>query len=151
MWMGTLSRDLRIGEWRSEAFPTGSADNVTAQIDAETWYNSPLGSTSGTFVFTYHNGHWEYNEQEVSLPMVFLWLGGGPSEGSTITVLYTVTEGGAKNIESIQFVDARPVIGAKFIMFHNNRLYLAGFRNDPNLVRSPPLKAEGPNFTQVPL
>lgn len=142
---------FRIGEWRSEAFPTGSADNVTAQIDAETWYNSPLGSTSGTFVFTYHNGHWEYNEQEVSLATYGISLvGGGPSEGSTITVLYTVTEGGAKNIESIQFVDARPVIGAKFIMFHNNRLYLAGFRNDPNLVQVSSIEAEGPNFTQFP-
>ena len=142
---------FRIGEWRSEAFPTGSADNVTAQIDAETWYNSPLGSTSGTFVFTYHNGHWEYNEQEVSLATYGISLvGGEPSEGSTITVLYTVTEGGAKNIESIQFVDARPVIGAKFIMFHNNRLYLAGFRNDPNLVQVSSIEAEGPNFTQFP-
>ena len=142
---------FKIGEWRSEAFPTGSADNVTAQIDAETWYNSPLGSTSGTFVFTYHNGHWEYNEQEVSLATYGISLvGGGPSEGSTITVLYTVTEGGAKNIESIQFVDARPVIGAKFIMFHNNRLYLAGFRNDPNLVQVSSIEAEGPNFTQFP-
>ena len=142
---------FKIGEWRSEAFPTGSADNVTAQIDAETWYNSPLGSTSGTFVFTYHNGHWEYNEQEVSLATYGISLvGGEPSEGSTITVLYTVTEGGAKNIESIQFVDARPVIGAKFIMFHNNRLYLAGFRNDPNLVQVSSIEAEGPNFTQFP-
>ena len=142
---------FRIGEWNSSEFPTGSADNVTAQIDAETWYNSPLGSTSGTFVFTYHNGHWEYNEQEVSLATYGISLvGGGPSEGSTITVLYTVTEGGAKNIESIQFVDARPVIGAKFIMFHNNRLYLAGFRNDPNLVQVSSIEAEGPNFTQFP-
>lgn len=142
---------FRIGEWNSSEFPTGSADNVTAQIDAETWYNSPLGSTSGTFVFTYHNGHWEYNEEEVSLATYGISLvGGGPSEGSTITVLYTVTEGGAKNIESIQFVDARPVIGAKFIMFHNNRLYLAGFRNDPNLVQVSSIEAEGPNFTQFP-
>lgn len=142
---------FKIGEWNSSEFPTGSADNVTAQIDAETWYNSPLGSTSGTFVFTYHNGHWEYNEQEVSLATYGISLvGGGPSEGSTITVLYTVTEGGAKNIESIQFVDARPVIGAKFIMFHNNRLYLAGFRNDPNLVQVSSIEAEGPNFTQFP-
>lgn len=142
---------FRIGEWNSSEFPTGSADNVTAQIDAETWYNSPLGSTSGTFIFTYHNSHWEYNEQEVSLATYGISLvGGGPSEGSTITVLYTVTEGGAKNIESIQFVDARPVIGAKFIMFHNNRLYLAGFRNDPNLVQVSSIEAEGPNFTQFP-
>lgn len=142
---------FKIGEWVSRAFPTGSADSVTAQIDAETWYNSPLGNTGGTYIFTYHNGHWEYNEAEVSLSTYGISLvGGSPSEGSTITVLYTVAEGGAKNIESVQFVDARPVIGAKLIMFHNNRLFLAGFRNDPNLVQVSAIEAEGPNFTMFP-
>lgn len=142
---------FKIGEWVSESFPTGSADNVTAEIDAETWYNSDLGSTSGTYIFTYHNGHWEYNESEVSLATYGITLvGGGPSEGSTITVLYTVTEGGTKTIESIEFVDARPVIAASLIMFHNNRLYLAGFRNDPNLVQISSIEAEGPNFTLFP-
>ena len=142
---------FKIGEWQSEAFPTGSADNVKAEINAETWYNSPLGGTSGTYIFEYHNGHWEYNESEVSLATYGISLvGGGPSEGSTITVLYTVAEGGAKNIESIQFVDARPVIGAKLIMFHNNRLFLAGFRADPNLVQVSSIEAEGPDFTSFP-
>lgn len=142
---------FKIGEWQSTAFPTGSADNVTAEIDAETWYNSPLGGASGTYIFEYHNGHWEYNESEISLATYGISLvGGGPSEGSTITVLYTVAEGGAKNIESIQFVDARPVIAAKLIMFHNNRLFLAGFRSDPNLVQVSAIEAEGPNFTMFP-
>lgn len=142
---------FKIGEWASSTFPTGSADNVTAEIDNETWYNSDLGSTSGTYIFTYHDGHWEYNDAEISLTTYGITLiGGSPSEDSTITVLYTVAEGGAKNIESIQFVDARPVIGAKFIMFHNNRLFLAGFRNDPNLVQVSAIEAEGPNYTQFP-
>ena len=142
---------FKIGEWISSAFPTGSADNVNAQIDAETWYNSPLGSTSGTYIFVYHNGHWEYNDAEVSLATYGITLvGGGPSEGSTITVLYTVAEGGTKNIESIEFVDARPVIAASLIMFHNNRLFLSGFRNDPNLVQISSIEAEGPNFTLFP-
>ena len=142
---------FKIGEWISSAFPTGSADSVTAQIDAETWYNSDLGSTSGTYIFTYTGGHWEYNETTISLATYGISLvGGGPSEGSTITVLYTVSDGGTKTIESIQFVDARPVIGAKFIMFHNNRLFLAGFRNDPNLVQVSAIEAEGPNFTMFP-
>ena len=142
---------FKIGEWVSQAFPTGSADNVTAQIDADTWYNSPLGSTGGTYIFTYHNGHWEYNGAEVSLATYGITLvGGGPSEDSTITVLYTVSTGGTKTIENIQFVDARPVIGAKFIMFHNNRLFLAGFRADPNLVQVSSIEAEGPNFNLFP-
>lgn len=142
---------FKIGEWVSSSFPTGSADSVTAQINAEIWYNSDLGSTSGTYIFTYSNGSWTYNENNISLATYGITLvGGGPSEGSTITVLYTVAEGGAKNIESIQFVDARPVIGAKLIMFHNNRLFLAGFRNDPNLVQVSSIEAEGPNFTMFP-
>lgn len=142
---------FKIGEWSSTAFPTGSADDVTAQIDAETWYNSDLGSTSGTYIFTYHNSQWEYNEAAISLATYGITLvGGGPSEGSTITVLYTVTEGGTKTIESIEFVDARPVLGASLIMFHNNRLYLAGFRSDPNLVQVSAIDAEGPNYTQFP-
>jgi hypothetical protein len=142
---------FKIGEWISSAFPDGSADNVQAQIDEDTWYNSPLGSTGGTYIFTYHNGNWEYNSSPVSLATYGISLiGGGPSEDSTITVLYTVTTGGTKTIESIQFVDARPVLGAKLIMFHNNRLFLAGFRNDPNLVQVSAIEAEGPSFTKFP-
>ena len=142
---------FKIGEWNSTAFPTGSADNVTASIDDDTWYNSPLGSTSGTYVFEYTGGHWEYNGSTVLLSTYGITLNGGsPSEGSTITVVYTVTSGGAKTIESIEFVDARPVIGASLIMFHNNRLYLAGFRNDPNLVQLSAIDEDGPNFTQFP-
>ncbi len=144
---------FKIGEWVSQSpFGVGSADDVTAQIlDAETWYNSALGSTSGTYVFTYHNDNWQYNDSDVSLSTYGITLvGGAPSEGSTITVIYTVTEGGTKNIESIEFVDARPVIAASLIMFHNNRLYLSGFRNDPNLVQMSAIDAEGPDFTQFP-
>ena len=142
---------FKIGQWTSSSFPVGSADNVKAQIDADTWYNSPLGNTSGTYIFTYTNGQWEYNGSPVSLATYGITLvGGSPSEGSTITVLYTVSGGGTKTIESIQFVDARPVIGAKLIMFHNNRLFLAGFRNDPNLVQVSAIEAEGPNFTMFP-
>lgn len=142
---------FKIGEWISQAFATGSADNVTASIDDETWFNSDLGGVSGTYVFLYTGGHWEYNSTQVSLSTYGITLNGGsPSEGSTITVMYTVTTGGAKTIESIEFVDARPVIGASLIMFHNNRLYLAGFRNDPNLVQLSAIDEDGPNFTQFP-
>lgn len=144
---------FKIGEWVTDPnFQySGSADNVQAEIDEDTWYNSPLGSTSGTYIFEYTGGHWEYNGSTVSLATYGISLiGGSPSEGSTITVLYTVSGGGTKTVESIQFVDARPVIGAKLIMFHNNRLFLAGFRNDPNLVQVSAIEAEGPNYTQFP-
>ena len=142
---------FRIGQWVSSAFPTGSADSVTANIDNETWYNSALGGASGTYVFTYTNGQWEYNDSPVSLATYGISISGGSaSEGATITVVYTVTGGGTKNIESIEYVDARPVIAASLIMFHNNRLYLAGFRNDPNLVQISSIEETGPNFTQFP-
>ena len=142
---------FKIGEWRSEAFPTGSADSVKAEIDDSVFFNSDLGGASGTYVFTYTGGHWEYNETEVSLSTYGISLiGGGPSEGSTITVVYTVTDGGTKTIESIEFVDARPVVGASLIVHHNNRLYLAGFRNDPNLVQISSIEKDGPNYTLFP-
>lgn len=142
---------FKIGEWKSQAFNVGSADNVTAEIDEATWDASPLGNTSGLYVFEYNNGNWEYNSTTVSLATYGITLvGGSASEGATITVLFTVTAGGSKSVDSIQYVDARPVIAASLIMFHNNRLYLAGFRNDPNLVQISSIEAEGPNFTQFP-
>lgn len=135
----------------SESFPVGSADNITVSIDEQTWYNSPLGSTSGTYIFTYVSGNWQYNGSNVSLATYGITLSGGvPAEGSTITVIYTVSAGGTKKIQSIQFVDARPVIAASLIMFHNNRLYLAGFRNDPNLVQISAIDEAGPDYSQFP-
>ena len=135
----------------SYSFPVGSADNITASINEQTWYNSDLGGASGTYVFTYHNGHWEYNSQTKDLATYGITLSGGEvSEGATITVVYTVGFGGSKQVNSITYVDARPVIAASLIMFHNNRLYLAGFRNDPNLVQISSIEADGPDFTQFP-
>lgn len=142
---------FKIGEWQSSAFESGSADDIKAEIDEETWYNSDLGRTSGTYFFIYHNRQWLYNDSPVSLATYGITLvGGSPSEDSSITVLYTVTEGGAKTIESIEFVDARPVVGASLIMFHNNRIYLSGFRTDPNLIQITSIEAEGPSFTLFP-
>ena len=124
---------------------------MKAEIDDSVFFDSDLGGASGTYVFTYTGGHWEYNETEVSLSTYGISLiGGGPSEGSTITVVYTVTDGGTKTIESIEFVDARPVVGASLIVHHNNRLYLAGFRNDPNLVQISSIEKDGPNYTLFP-
>lgn len=141
---------FKIGEWVSESFPVGSADNIVASIDDATWYASDLGVTSGTYVFTYEGGQWKYNEQVKNLATYGISLNGAPSEGATITVLYTVTEGGTKTVESIQYVDARPVIAASLIMFHNNRLYLMGFRNDPNLIQISSIEKDGPNFSTFP-
>ena len=148
---------FRLEQWadgatiNSESFPAGSGDSIQANIDEQTWYDSDLGGASGTYIFTYEEGVWKYNDNTVSLSTYGITLeGGSPAEGSTITVVYTVSSGGTKTIQSIQYVDARPVIAASLIMFHNNRLYLAGFRNDPNLVQISSIDELGPNFTQFP-
>lgn len=46
--------------------------------------------------------------------------------------------------------DANPVIGASLIMFHNNRLYLAGFRRDGNLMQISSIESYGADFDSFP-
>ena len=142
---------FKIGEWVSSAFPAGvSAEDMTVSIDDATWYSSPLGSESGTYTFYYKNSNWTYNEATVTLSTYGITLTGTPAEGSRIVVSYTVTSGGTKTVESIEYLDARPVEAASLIMHHNNRLYLSGFRNDPNLVQISEIDENGPNYTQFP-
>lgn len=149
----SLLQRFKIGEWVTDPnFQyVGSADSVKAQVDDQTWYDSPLGSQSGYYIFEYKNNNWYYNESIVDISTYGISLiGGTAAEGAHIYVAYTVTTGGTKTIESIEYVDARPVQGASLIMFHNNRLYLAGFRNDPNLVQCSSIEEDGPDFTQFP-
>lgn len=145
---------FKIGEWVSDNLEgiVGSTDDVKAKIDAQVWYNSPLGSTSGLYVFSYTvNRVWQYNSEDVDLATYGItYTGGKPSVGARIEVAYTVTEGGSKNIESIEYIDPYPAMGASIIMFHNNRLYLAGFRSDPNLVQISAIEAEGPSYVHFP-
>ena len=136
---------------KSMPFDTGSADNVTADIDSATFFDTDLGQQSGHYTFTFNDGAWWYNEKEIDIATYGITLvGGSPSVGAVINISYTVTSGGTKTVESIEYVDARPVIGASLIMFHNNRLFLSGFRSDPNLVQISSIEADGPNFTQFP-
>lgn len=149
----SLLQRFKIGEWVTDpSFQySGSADNVKAQIDDATFYDSDLGDHSGYYIFTYTDGRWYYNDNPVDISTYGISLiGGTAAEGAHIYISYTVTTGGQKTIESIEYVDARPVQGASLIMFHNNRLYLAGFRNDPNLVQCSAIEEDGPNFTQFP-
>ena len=46
--------------------------------------------------------------------------------------------------------DTNPVIGASIIVFHNNRIYLSGFRYDPNLVQFTEITSAGPDFDSYP-
>lgn len=143
--------DLEKEPIKSMPFDTGSADNITADIDSATFFDTDLGQQSGYYTFTFSDGAWWYNEEEKDIAAYGITLAGGsPSVGAVINISYTVTSGGTKTVESIEYVDARPVIGASLIMFHNNRLYLSGFRSDPNLVQISSIEAAGPNFEQFP-
>ena len=146
---------VRIGKWGEDTyhFPNTSADDMKASINNSVWFNSDLGKMSGYYVFIYKNNQWYYNEQAVSLSTYGIELKPAsktPAEGSAINVSYTVSMGGTKKVESVEYVDARPVVGASLLMFHNNRLYLAGFRNDPNLVQVSAIEEDGPKFNIFP-
>ena len=149
---------FQIGVWKPEYFPTDSGDNIKVEIDESVWFNSELGSVSGYYVFTYKidpndfQGKWYYNDEVKDLTSLGIYISNGaqPSPGSTINIAYTVALSGQKTVESIEYVDARPVVGASLIMFHNNRLYLAGFRNDPNLAQCSAIEETGPRFDLFP-
>lgn len=145
-------RSVQLGKWEPFNFPTTDGMNIKISLDNETWMNSSLGEVSGYYVFTYGlDSKWHYNDQEITLSDYGISLEGGtPSPKSTINIAYTVALSGQKTIESYEYVDARPVVGASLIMFHNNRIYLAGFRNDPNLVQCSVIEENGPNFDVYP-
>lgn len=46
--------------------------------------------------------------------------------------------------------DTRPVIAASIIVHHNNRLYLGGFRFDPNLIQASAIDKTGPTYEVMP-
>ena len=152
-------RRMRIGKWEEQyTFPEKSGENIHIAIDNEVWFNSDLGEVSGYYVFTYseESNGWIYNEEVVDLSTYGITLTEGglpeatPSDHSTINIAYTVALSGQKTIESYEYVDARPVVGASLIMFHNNRIYLSGFRDDPNLVQCSAIEEAGPAFDHFP-
>lgn len=143
---------LQIGKWDYPVtLPSTSGEAMSATVDESTWFNSRLGEYSGLYTFEYSGANWTYNGEVVTLSDFGVTVHGGtPSINSTINVYTTVTLGGTKTIETVEFVDARPVIGASLIMFHNNRLYLSGFRSDPNLVQCSAIDETGPRFNLFP-
>lgn len=148
-------RSFRIGGWEVDSFDSDPGENIKASIDDATWFESDLGDESGYFIFKYgyEAGElgWSFNNKAFDLEAHGIQLdGGNPSFGSTINISYSVALSGQKEITSIEFVDARPVVGASLIMFHNNRIYLSGFRNDPNLVQCSVIEEDGPNFNLFP-
>ena len=47
-------------------------------------------------------------------------------------------------------ISCAPVIGASLMIHHNNRLYLGGFRKDPNLWQFSAIESTGPNYEAFP-
>lgn len=146
-------RRMRIGKWEDQyTFPSTSGDSIKISLRNETWFNSDLGEVSGYYVFRFDgdSNQWLYNESPIDLSTYGITLDGTPSDRSTINIAYTVALSGQKTVESYEYVDARPVVGASLIMFHNNRIYLSGFRDDPNLVQCSAIEENGPDFDVYP-
>lgn len=152
-------RYFKIGDWVINTMPSTSGDNITIQVRSDIWFASDLGEVSGYYVFTYAYDYdsqslkWFYNTEpvdDIAATYGIVLEGGTPAEGSTINISSVVELSGQKTLESYEYVDARPVVGASMIMFHNNRIYLTGFRNDPNLVQCSVIEEQGPNFNLYP-
>ena len=139
---------FKIGEWVSQAYPVAVGEDITASIDEATWWASDLGAESGYYEFRYRNGQWLYSGSPISLSSYGITLSGVPANEARIYVSTTVTS--TQTIDSIEYVDVRPVVGASLIMFHNNRLYLSGFENDRNLLQVSEIDEEGPIFDSFP-
>lgn len=139
---------FKIGDWTSYSYPTASTQEITASIDEATWWASDLGTESGYYEFRYRNGNWLYDGSSVSLSSYGISLSGVPANESRIFVSTTVA--GTNTIDSIEYVDVRPVVGASLIMFHNNRLYLTGFEKDRNLLQVSEIDENGPVFDSFP-
>ena len=141
---------FKIGEWKSTAFPASTSDSVTVTADLNTFVASSLATDSGTFLFFRKDGHWEYDGAEIDLSLYGVSISGSVINGGFITINYT--KAGQTTEASIQaeYTDGRPSIAPSIICKHNNRIYLGGFRNDPNLIQVSQIVAEGPDYDNYP-
>lgn len=141
---------FKIGEWTSSPLPLPSEELVTVSVDLTTFEGSPLGDKSGIYTFTKVAGDWKYAGETVTLSTYGITVSGPATNNSLITVTYTkASEGGEADIAAA-YTDTNPVVSPSIITLHNNRIYISGFRNDPNLVQFTEIKAEGPDFESYP-
>lgn len=141
---------FKIGEWETYTFPTTSGTDIEASVNLDTWIASGIAEESGEYRFTYTEQGWEYMDKPVSLSTYGISINGVPAPSSYISVIYNkATESTPTDIDA-KFVDTRPVIAPSIIIMHNNRIYLSGFRYDPNLVQCSVINAAGPNFDSYP-
>lgn len=140
---------FKIGEWVSQAYPVAPTEDITVSVNEATWWASSLGQQSGYYEFRYRNGNWLYDGSAVTLSDYGISLSDVPANEARIYISTTVT-GGTHTLESAEYVDVRPVVGASLIMFHNNRLYLSGFEKDRNLLQVSEIDENGPVFDSFP-
>ena len=139
-------RRLKIGTWTLYNFATVEAGDMKVTIDLATWQAALPTLDSGLYLFSYDGENWRYDGNNVSLATYGITLDGTPEAGGRITVTY------AKGSESVEadvsgkYTDSRPVVAPSIICKHDNRIYLAGFLNDPNLVQCTEITTEGPDF-----
>lgn len=141
---------FKIGEWVAEAFPASTTGSVKVTVNLATFAASDLGGESGDYVFVYRSGHWEYKDVTVDLTTYGIAYTGSPVDSGTITVSYAAAGQTTEASIDAKYADARPVVAASIICKHNNRIYLGGFRNDPNLIQCSRITAEGPDYDNYP-
>lgn len=141
---------FKIGDWETYTFPVTDGSSIEATVDLDTWVASGIAEESGEYRFTYTMNGWEYMDKPVQLSTYGISINGQPALSNYISVIYNkATESIPADIDA-KYVDTRPVIAASIIIMHNNRIYLSGFRYDPNLVQCTEIKAAGPDFNSFP-
>lgn len=141
---------FKIGEWRSRAFPASTTDSVSVSVDLDTFSASDLGGESGEYTFIYSDGTWKYEDQEKDLSTYGITYSGRPADSGMITIVYYVAGQTEPASIDASYTDTRPVLAPSIICRHNNRIYLGGFRNDPNLIQMSTIVAEGPDYDSYP-
>lgn len=141
---------FKVGTWASQALPLPSDGNVTVNVNLATWQSSPLGSTSGVYTFTKSGNSWKYAGNTVNLATYGITITGTATDNSRITVDYTTAGASGEADISATYYDTNPVVAPSMITMHNNRIYITGFRYDPNLVQFTEIVAEGPDFDSYP-
>lgn len=140
----------RIGEWNTYTFPVSDAEKVAVSLDQDKWFTTELSKESGVYRFTYTENGWEYMDEPVTLSDYGLSIVGTPSLNAYIQVTSYAAAETIPQDATAQYVDVRPVIGASLIIKHFNRIYLAGFRYDRNLVQFSQINSAGPAFNSYP-
>lgn len=139
-------RRLQIGSWTLYNFPTTTSDGTSVSIDLATWQAAQPNLDSGQYLFSYDGTDWRYDGNIVSLSTYGITVTGDISAGGRIVVTYAKGDESTEAEVSGKYTDNRPVIAPSIICKHNNRIYLSGFLNDPNLVQCTEITGEGPDF-----